>query len=441
MSNDSVAYSRAGDVFHYRWAARRSLHLIYPNSTLQSFFVEGSKETEKAGEYVIDVTEYHKDEIGQRIDYYQLKHSTTQVEDPFTLSDLKETFEGFAKRFIQHCGTGIAPPDESRLRFIILTNRDLDKDFIKNIEELAIGENVTDRFKNTIQGYTSLDKEQLASFCAMIEFQGEGNYIVQKEELRTEIAQLIAGTVDNPQLDGIVTLIQEKVLPDGDNQVLKEEVLKKFGITFERELYPAPPIWEKENLIIPRKEHESIKDEILARQGPFIVHAGGGVGKSVFTRQLVQSVEEGSLAIAYDCFGAGSYRNRSTSRHRHLDALVQIVNELASRGLCSPLIPVGNDLDKNIMRSFVQRVEESLLSLKKAVPSAKLIVFVDAADNAEMAALDFNQTCFAHEIIREQYHADFRLVLLCRTERIQLLQPLSGTIKLSLLPFSEEESL
>lgn len=50
------------------------------------------------------------------------------------------------------------------------------------------------------------------------------------------------------------------------------------------------------------------------------------------------SLKYGSLCISYDCFGAGSYRNRSEGRHRHRDALVQIVNELASKGLCNPLI-------------------------------------------------------------------------------------------------------
>ena len=58
MSNDLVAYSRAEDVFHYRWAARRCLRLIYPNSCLTAIYIEGSSETEKAGEYVIDVSEY-----------------------------------------------------------------------------------------------------------------------------------------------------------------------------------------------------------------------------------------------------------------------------------------------------------------------------------------------------------------------------------------------
>jgi hypothetical protein len=47
------------------------------------------------------------------------------------------------------------------------------------------------------------------------------------------------------------------------------------------------------------------------------------------------------VGIVYDCFGAGRYRNRSELRHRHKDAFVQISNELATKGLCSPLLYTG----------------------------------------------------------------------------------------------------
>jgi hypothetical protein len=58
MENELVRYSRAGDAFHYRWAARRCLRMIYPKSRLQSIKIEGSNEPGLAGEYVIDVAEY-----------------------------------------------------------------------------------------------------------------------------------------------------------------------------------------------------------------------------------------------------------------------------------------------------------------------------------------------------------------------------------------------
>jgi hypothetical protein len=81
MLNDLVGYSRAGDVFHYRWAARRCLRLIYPNSALRTIVIEGSLEKEKAGEYVIDIAEYSEFSGRKEIEYFQLKHTTVQGTD------------------------------------------------------------------------------------------------------------------------------------------------------------------------------------------------------------------------------------------------------------------------------------------------------------------------------------------------------------------------
>lgn len=77
MADNLVGYSRAGDEFHYRWAARRCLRMLFPNSKLTSVVIEGSDDVNAAGEYVIDLTEYAMDQNEQQyIDYYQLKHTT-----------------------------------------------------------------------------------------------------------------------------------------------------------------------------------------------------------------------------------------------------------------------------------------------------------------------------------------------------------------------------
>ena len=93
MENKLLRYSRAGDEFHYRWAARRCLKLIYPKSPLQRIVVEGSgpEERKLAGEYVIDLAEYFTSEEDKvhRIVYYQLKHTTVQGDKPFNSARAK----------------------------------------------------------------------------------------------------------------------------------------------------------------------------------------------------------------------------------------------------------------------------------------------------------------------------------------------------------------
>ena len=62
----SIHYSRAGDIFHYRWAAKRCLKLLDFNTDLQYLTIEGSLEPDKAGECVVDVAEYYESENKNR---------------------------------------------------------------------------------------------------------------------------------------------------------------------------------------------------------------------------------------------------------------------------------------------------------------------------------------------------------------------------------------
>lgn len=436
-SNKLVSYSRAGDVFHYRWAARRCLKLIQPTSNLESVIIEASKEREKAGEYVIDVAEYYKDGAAKRIEYYQLKHTTVQENTPFTISGLKGTIEGFSKRYQQHS-------KEKSLKgvsFTVITNRPVDHSFKENLAQLIKGGTVHSRFSKTIKEYTQLGGKSLIDFCNRLNIEdSEGDYKAQKEDLRIEMSRLQPGTIDPAQVASIVSLVQEKVLPDSDGIVRKEEILRPFGVASEEQLFPAPPLFESiENTTI-REQYQELIDTIVKSNHPVIVHAEGGVGKSVFSQYLLGAIPPGSLGVAYDCFGSGEYRRRSKPRHRHRDALVQISNELASTGLCERMLVKDSTQDSDIMREFLRRIKSSIKYLKQSNAGAQLFILIDAADNAEMAAQEFSDACFANEILREEFPEDCKLILLCRPERTHLLKAPDHIPQLELLPFSKEET-
>jgi len=441
LSNQSVSYSRAGDVFHYRWAARRCLRLLYPNTELEKIVIEGSNEKEKAGEYVIDVSEYSKtkDDV-KSIQYFQLKHTTIRGHKAMKLAELKKTIEGFADRFRQHDRDKRKSPVS--ISFAIITNRKVDNTVKEKLLHLHNGNDVEIRFLTTLENYTKLKGKRLLQFCSLLKIEdAEGNYNVQNIELRVELSQLVAGSVKNTQADALTIMVQEKVLPNSDHNVNREEVLKRFNITSERDLFPAPPIWEKLDKVIEREQYAGIIRSINESENPVIVHAAGGVGKTVFCRHLITSIPEYSLTIAYDCFGTGSYRNRSSFRHRYRDALVQIANELATKGLCQPVLVFDTTNDDDILRSFLQRIDSATKALKKLNKRAQLFIVIDAADNAEMAAEEFKDICFAHELLREKMPSGCKLIMLCRTERKHLLKPNDKILSLELTPFSDEESL
>ncbi|MEB4783720.1 ATP-binding protein [Paenibacillus jamilae] len=441
MENELVRYSRAGDVFHYRWAARRCLGLISPSSPIIQIVIEGSKENKLAGEYVIDVAEYSDSLTKQGVQdvaYYQLKHTTVHKNNPFDLSDLKGTFEGFSARF-QKLISATTPVD--RVTFTIVTNRPINQNLKDNLEKLSAGERANLKYKNTLSKYTQLSDEQLKKFCTCIKFaDGEGDYNAQKYKLHVEISQLVAGSIDNPEIENITGLVRDKALPDSNGEIVREEILEKFRVTSERDLFPAPPEFEELEKIVYREQHETMLKEILCSSDPLIIHAPGGVGKTVFARQVSQSLPLGSIGVVYDCFGGGRYRNRSEVRHHHRQALVQIVNELATQGFCDPLLVNSGASETDILRKFLDRVETAVSALKKSYSDAILVIIIDAADNAEMAAKEFGDSCFVHELLRERSIEGVRIVALCRTERIKLLQPKSNIKQLELEPFSGKES-
>lgn len=100
------------------------------------------------------------------------------------------------------------------------------------------------------------------------------------------MSQLIVGSIDNPQINNLISLIQEKTLPDSNGEILREDILKRFGITSERILYPAPAIWGQLEHFIERKQYEDLIVGINKSKFPVIIHAAGGVGKSVFAVNL-----------------------------------------------------------------------------------------------------------------------------------------------------------
>ena len=443
MDNKLVRYSRAGDVFHYRWVACRCLRLINPESSLKKIIIEGSDYPEKAGEYVIDVSEYEKnnEDSSERIYYFQLKHSTKRINTPFTLSELKKTINGFAKRFKSLSGKN-KKLLLNQTKFLFVSNRKVGTSIKESISFIGQGKKVNARFLNTFKKYTKLNNKQLKDFCSSFEFvDSEDNYIGQRKRLRIKLSLLLAETPSDGTIDSLVALVQDRALPHSNGIIVREHVLSRIGVTSIRDLFPAPKKFEDLTEVIKREQHNYLLNNVIKSSGPVIIHASGGVGKSVVCHQLSESLPKGSVSVMYDCFGLGKYRNPSEPRHRHRDALVQIVNEIASNNnLCDFLIPKSSDLDDAFLRAFFARIKNAAKILQKNNSKAVLAIFIDAIDNAEMAAKEFSDTCFVNDLLREGVPNGCRIVMFSRTERLNLFINSPKIKKIELRPFSSIET-
>jgi len=448
-----VRPSRDGDQFHYLWAARRCLQLLSSLSDLVAISIEGPSLNEhetilptEAGEELIDIAEYFgSEEIkhSRLVRYMQLKHSTLHATKDWTASGLEKTITGFAKRYSELRQTFSVDELASKLEFWFVTNRPISADFTAAVSDAAAG--ASPRHPNELKKlkrFTKLETDELRAFAKLFRFEGrQDDYWEQRNILTQEIYGYLADADASGPLS-LKELVSRRALSEGEKNptITKMDVLRALG-TDESQLYPAPSKITSVEAVVPRAHEPEILRTIEVAAVPVIIHASAGVGKTVFSMRIPSGLPDGSICIVYDCFGNAQYRNPTGYRHRHKDALVQIANELAAKGLCHPLIPTSHADASGYMRAFVHRISQAATKVRFANPNGLLCIVIDAADNAQMAAQDIGEArSFVRDLVREQMPDYVRLVFLCRSHRRDYLAPPADAIQVELEPFTREET-
>ncbi|KZK75237.1 MAG: hypothetical protein A3K90_04235 [Pelodictyon luteolum] len=448
-----VRPSRDGDQFHYLWAARRCLGLLSAQSDLVAISIEGPSPDERAGEppisvgeEVIDIAEYFGSEDFQEarlVRYMQLKHSTLHASEPWTASGLEKTIQGFTKRYQELLRTFSTDELAAKLQFWFVTNRPIVSDFAEAVADAAAETIPRHPYElQKLERFSSLDGDFLTAFLKLLHFEDrQDDYWNQRNILFQDVSGYLPDTdVDAPLK--LKELVNRRALSEGEQNptITKMDVLRALS-TDERLLFPAPCLIESLDGAVPRAQESDIMRAIFGAAAPVIVHASAGVGKTVFANRIAQGLPDGSTCILYDCFGNGQYRNASGYRHRHRDALVQIVNELAAKGLCHLLIPSSHADAPSYVRAFIHRMNQAATLVRLTNPSSFLCIVVDAADNAQMAAEEIGEArSFVRDLIREKMPDNVRLVFLCRSHRQNYLDPPVNVIRCELAPFSREET-
>lgn len=449
---DSVRPSRDGDQFHYQWAARQCLKLLPGRGDLVAVTVEGPSADEaqgddiNAGDELIDVGLYYGAENrddARLVRYIQLKHSTCRATEAWTASGLAKTIKGFARRFAELLEYYPAEDVVQRFRFEFTTNRPINPEVKEALADLASGAAARHpSLCRTLVRFTGLDKTRAEQFYNLFSAEGgEGDLWAQRNLLMWDIsAYLPDADYDAPvQLKELVT---RKATTEfqSDPSIRRCDVLRALKAS-EEQLWPAPCLIPDATDTLPREQEQEILCTLLSAKTPLVIHADGGVGKSVLAAQLVASMPSGSEAVLYDCFGDGLYRNSLHFRHRHRDALVQIANELAARGFCHPLIQTAHADAKQYMRAFVGRLTQAAELLLARNPEARLCLIIDAADNAEMAAEEQGEPAsFVRDLIRTPLPEGVCLAFTCRTHRCWRLGSPPNAQEIELRPFSNDES-
>lgn len=449
---DLVRPSRDGDQFHYHWAARQCLQLLPGQTDLVAITIEGASTQEAKGgeidegEELIDVGLYYRSENIDQADlirYVQLKHSTRANAVPWTVGGLKKTIQGFAGRYRKLTENFSDEDVARRFRFEFTTNRPIDTKLQEALADFAAG--TTKRHQavhKALLKYTGLEENRAALFFKLFVVDGEEDDLWGQRNL---LVQDLSSYLPDADCDAplqLKDLITRKATTEFESNpsVRRYDVLRALKSS-EDDLQPAPCLISDPSGTLPRDQENEILRGFLAATSPIVIHAEGGVGKSVLASRLAAEIPPDSEAVLYDCFGDGLYRSSLYSRHSHADALVQIANELAAKGLCHPLIPTAYAGTKQYMRAFIHRLAQAIGLLQARSSDAKLCLIIDAADNAEMAAKEKgDSSSFVKDLIRTPLPEGVRLAFTCRTHRRLMLEAPPDAQEIKLRPFSDKET-
>ncbi|WP_095050681.1 ATP-binding protein [Pseudomonas sp. Irchel s3h9] len=455
---DTVRASRAGHAFHERWAARRALQLIFPNDALFAIAVEGISSTEtaspgKQAEEVADLVLYYGSgdnfQTCERLETVQFKYKIR--EDAVTAAYLKKTIEKFCDTILGYEKEFSGCDVDRKVSFVFVTNSEFTENLWEAIAALIKGTTPSDsnsavQARNLRKWCANRGLTDVSRLFSRIVFRaGEKSLAGQDNLLKRTLTDWSAGSDSDARLRlyGLQDLVLKKAGPSGQgkNLIRREDILDSLDCEPE-DLFPAAPRFIDVGAIVERAELFMASNLIKTSELPVVVHAEGGVGKTVFARSLAERMENEFEVVVFDCFGGGSYRSDNQARHLPRIGLVQIVNELASRTLCDPMLPGGNDSIK-ITKSACKRFAQAAAAIRDQSKKLGLLIIIDASDNAQLEADYRHEDSFPKRLLsamNEERIDGVKLLLTSRTHRKDTVIGRSKVDEIELGPFTDSEA-
>lgn len=452
-----VRTSRAGHTFHERWAARRALQLVFPKDNLFAIIVEGLSPNEylnlgQEAEDIADLTLFYGsgDTFDTCTNQQILQFKYKEAEDPVTSSYLKKTIKKFAATLRAYREKVSEEEIAKKLSFAFVTNAKFSDDLWDAIECLKSNtETKTNSAKKQHEYLSAWCKEEgveALDIFPIIEFRSATKDLpAQNRFLRRTVSDWSAGSTGlaAKRLLALVELVREKAQIEGhgNNSIRREDVLDALECD-EDQLFPADTRFVEVGEVVERAAMHDFKNEIEESNLPVVICADGGVGKTVLIQSLAAHLTESFEVVVFDCFGGGAYRSEAQARHMPKIGLLQIINELAARGLCDPLLPTDSD-QYGLIEVARKRLRQASDTVQNQSSMQGILVVLDAADNAQLEADSRKEDSFPR-LLLASLSADpidgVKLMLTARPHRMKDVIGKSNARILKLEPFTDEET-
>lgn len=453
---DKVRASRDGHEFHEAWTARKATQLLWPDTDLTAIAVEGPSPADQAGAAaatveVADLTFYYGGrpnfEDAARTTLAQFKYSIADQNKDFRASQAKKTVAKFGVTYRSFKRKYGAKAVEDKLDFQLVTNQPISESLLQAIDATATGADPAGDVKEQAEQFkvaSGLSGKPLAAFARKLKIIGRSGSLPQtKDELASMLVDWSATSdpIAAARLGKLRELVRDKAGYAGTdrNLIRRTDVLAALQIGDPKDLLPCEAALVDVGQVLEREQLREAMARIGGESTPLLIHATGGVGKTVFMDSLASQISSDYEVVFFDCFGGGSYRSPEDARHLPKKGLIHISNTLAFRGLCDPMLPDTPDVH-TLLSTFRRRLTQCLNTISRMIPGRRLAIFIDAIDNAVFAAGQSSEDCFPIKLLESldtEPIDGVKLVVSCRTER----KPNSYAQfdEFELCPFSKDE--
>lgn len=434
---DKVRASKAGHAFHEAWAARTALELLLPSTDLTAITLEGFDEQDEqslgiGAIEIADLVQYHgATDVARahRVTVVQFKYSIASADKAVRAADLASTLAKFATTDTELRATHGDDHVLAVVRYEFATNRPIHENLGKAITAIVAGTQESGDVARQAGQLAEALKEyphRFAELLRRLEIVGSKGGLTEAERaISTTLAAWSAPEDPDAEkrLLKLRNLIRIKAGPgsETDKRVDRVAVLAELEVEHEDRLYPTPDAFPEVEIVIQRDVLGNIAT--LAREVglPVVVHAAGGMGKTVLMQGLADRLRADGPVVLFDGFGAGRWRDPADGRHLPERTLVHLANLMAGQGLCDILLPVADVT--GLLRAFRRRLAQSVETARQTRSDACVSLVLDAIDHAGLAARETATSSFAHLLMRSisiDPIDGVRIVASCRTERLAL---------------------
>ena len=191
----------------------------------------------------------------------------------------------------------MSPGLRERVSFEFVSNRPVDDTVLRALSDIGQGASpASPKTAGYIRTYLGLPDDLARQFCQQFRVDTRAPGLLQLVHLfQQDVGALLPGAPNDGPLRLKEDIARRATSREPDPVVTVAAVLAALGASTDQ-LLPAPSLLQEPETVVPVPQAAEIARRLSSSLGPVVVHAAGGVGKSVLASQLAGFLPSG-LAV------------------------------------------------------------------------------------------------------------------------------------------------